>query len=106
MWRKICLESNTFACEYDKDCEIWIHKRLYIHEKSYCDDLVVLCDETEDTVEDLNHMALETISINSNNKTNYWLIAVVLLATVCLLLLLVIVVKYYTKQKQPPGSVL
>ena len=39
-----------------------------------------------------------TTSINPNDKTNYWLIAVVLLAIAWLLLLLVSVVKYYLRR--------
>ena len=60
--------------------------------KSLADDLVVTCDEILDTP--------DTTSINSNDKTNYWLIASVLLAVTWLLLLLaVIVVKYHVKDE-------
>ena len=59
--------------------------------KSLADDLVVTCDEILDTP--------DTTSINSNDKTNYWLIATVLLAVTWLLLLAVIVVKYHVKDE-------
>ena len=60
--------------------------------KSLADDLVVTYDEILDTP--------DTTSINSNDKTNYWLIASVLLAVTWLLLLLaVIVVKYHVKDE-------
>ena len=60
--------------------------------KSLADDLVVTCDEILDTP--------DTTSINSNDKTNYWLIASALLAVTWLLLLLaVIVVKYHVKDE-------
>ena len=44
-------------------------------------------------------MAPETTSINSNDKTNYWLIAVVFLTIACLLLSVVIIFKYYMKHR-------
>ena len=51
--------------------------------------VVVTCDEIIHTP--------ENISINPNDKANYWLIAVVLLAIACLLCLVIIVVKYCIK---------
>ena len=39
--------------------------------KSLIDDLVVVCDDIENTVEDLNHVTQETTSINSTDKINY-----------------------------------
>ena len=48
--------------------------------------VAVTCNKTADLT--------ETISINSNDETNYWLTAVALKAILCLLLLVVIVVKY------------
>ena len=57
---------------------------------SLVNDLVVICDETEDIP--------NSSSINLSNKISYWLIAVVLLATLCLLLLATIFVKWYVKR--------
>lgn len=57
---------------------------------SLVNDLVVICDETEDIP--------NSSSINLSNKISYWLIAVVLLATLCLLLLVTIFVKWYVKR--------
>ena len=54
--------------------------------KSLVDDVVVTCDESEDTP-----------VIIPINAINYWLIVVVLLAMACFLLLVVIVVKYCMK---------
>ena len=67
---------------------------------SLVDDLVVMCDEIEDMVENLNYVAPEATLINSNYKTSCWVIAVVLLAIACSLLVLVIVIKHYMRQKK------
>ena len=53
------------------------------------DDLVVTCDEIEDTS--------KGVAINFRNRINYWLIAVGLLAITYLLLLMVMTVKYFMK---------
>ena len=57
--------------------------------KSLADDVVVTCDEIEDTP--------ERASINLSDGINYWLISVVLLSITYLLLLMAIIVKYYMK---------
>ena len=66
---------------------------------SLVDELVVMCDEIEDMVENLNYVTPETTLINCNYKASCWVIAVVLLAIVCLLLVLVMVIKHYMKQE-------
>ena len=72
------------ACRRDKDCDMGLKDCTCM--KSLADVLVVTCDEIVDTP--------DITSINSNYRTNYWLIATVLLTITCLLLLAVIVIKY------------
>ena len=57
--------------------------------KNLIDNLVVTCDEIEDTS--------KSVVINPSNGRHYWLIAVALLAITYLLLLVAIVVKFCMK---------
>ena len=59
--------------------------------KCLIDDLVDICNETVDTP--------ETISVNSTNKTIYWLLSVVLQVIMCLLLLVIVTAKCYMSHR-------
>ena len=54
------------------------------------------CTYIKSLADDVADMS-ETMSINPNDKTNYWLMAVILLASAWLILLVVIIVEYYMK---------
>lgn len=58
--------------------------------KSPVNDLVVSCDEIEDTP--------KSVVINYSGGINYQLITAVLLAITCLLMMVAIIVKYYMKR--------
>ena len=81
--RSIC------ACEYDKFCEISEQLKNCTYTKLLVDGILVICNKIVDMP--------ETASINPNDKTNYWHIAVALSAIVCLLLQMVIAVGYHMK---------
>ena len=70
---------STCVCNCDKDCGICEYLKDCECMKNLVDDLVVTCDEIEDTP--------ESAVINPSNGTNYWLITVALLVIACLLLL-------------------
>ena len=72
------------ACRHDKDCDTSLKDCACM--KSLADVLVVTCDE----IVDMPDITL----INSNYRTNYWLIPTVLLTITCLLLVAVIFIKY------------
>ena len=90
--KKPCSQRRLFLESWHVCLREWqglwqrIPKKLYLHKNS-------CCDEIENTP--------ETASIISNDKTNYWLIAVALLAIAYLLLLAVVIVKYYMKRGWP-----
>ena len=70
--------TSICACNCDKDCENDKDLKNFECDRSLADDLVVTCDETENTP--------KCIIISSNTEINYWLTAIVLSAAPCLLL--------------------
>ena len=65
---------STCACECDKDCEIGEYLKDCEFVESLVDDLVVTCDDVENTP--------ESAVISPINGRNYWLLAVVILYTI------------------------
>lgn len=76
----------------DKDWEIGQYLKGYKCIENHFKYLIVTFDKIQD--------ALESPSIFSMDRTNYWIIVFVLLAIACLLLPVVIVLKCYMKHDQ------
>ena len=87
--KKITPGILVHACEWDKNYDISKYLKDCECIKSLADDLLVTCDEIEDTP--------NSTVIKPSNGINDWLIAVAIIAITYLLLFMTLIVTYYMK---------